>query len=153
MTSKRRRCPDCGGSLTGDHPSPTGDHPQVGLTSEYGVHAHVDVGIAQLVTACWDLDIATTNSCQGGADEHAYLAFPAGFTERFARAATSGAHPEELEAAPEDSLDLRIYEFRDFDDPLGWRWVVGYPWATGFAAHFPPADIPELVRRLESYRW
>lgn len=144
MTRKHQKCPDCGGPFTGDHP-------EVGLTNEYGVHVHLDEQIAPLVSACWDLVIPTVASCQGSADERAY-SFPPGSAEAFARVASTD-RPEVLEAAPEDSLDLRIFEFRDSDDPLGWRWMPGYPWAgVGFSVYFPPADIPELLRRLESYR-
>ena len=122
------------------------------MTSEYGVHVLVDDGISRLVAACWDLNIPTVASCQGSADAHAYLSFPPGSAEAFARVVSTD-RPEVLEAAPEDSLDVRIYEFRDIADALGWRWMPGCPWGgTGFSVHFPAADIPELLRRSESYR-
>jgi len=144
MNRKRRRCPDCGGSFTGDH------H-EVGLTDEYGVHAHVDRDIAPLVAACWALSISTKASCQGSDEELAYMAFPAAFAEAFARAATLTDHPEDLEDGHEGDIDWRLYAV-DFDDPGAWRWIPGYPSNPGFSVYFPAADIPELVRRLESYR-
>jgi len=134
------KCRQCGGYFTGDHP-------QVGLTDEYGVHTHVDKGIAPLVAACWAVGIQTASSCQGGPDEPAILGFPAGSAESFARAATSTDRPEVLEATPEDALDWRIY---GLGDPGGWRWVPGYPWDPGFVVYFPPSDIPELTRRLQA---
>lgn len=146
-----RRCEECGGELgPDDH-----DHAQVGVTSEYGPHAHVDAEIAPLVVACWDLMLATMSSCQGALPDQplAYLGFAPGSAERFARAATLATTPAEQERTPEDALDWRIYELRDSDDPAGWRWIPGYPWAPGFTVYFPPADIPELARRLEVLRW
>lgn len=138
----RNRCNECGGQFTGDHP-------QVGITDEYGVHAHVDVGIAHLVQACWALGIVTTGSCQGGDGEPTTLGFGPGSAERFATAATSSRTGMELEAEPDDVLDWRIYEARHANDPTGWRWLPGYPWAPGFVVSFPPEDIPELTSRLQ----
>lgn len=141
-------CESCGGSLA---PGVSG-HVPVGITSEYGLHAHVDEGIARLVLACWDVGIVTGGSCQGGGSQHASLGFAPGSAESFARAATIARNLHEIEQIPDGSLDWRIYEFRDFEDPEGWRWIPGYPWGPGFSCHFPPSDIPELVRRLESFR-
>jgi hypothetical protein len=143
MTRKRRRCGDCGGSFTGEHR-------EVGLTDEYGSHAHVDSGIAPLVAACWAASIPTKASCQGSDEELAYLMLPTGFAEAFARAATLTDHPEDLE--DEGELDWRLYAFSDAVTKGGWRWIPGYPCNPGFSVHFPAADIPELVHRLECYR-
>jgi hypothetical protein len=139
--TRKRRCSECSGSFTGEH------H-EVGLTSEYGVHAHVDSGLAPLVAACWDLGIATTHSCQGSPDEHAYIALSPGVAEAFARAVTF-VGPEEFETLPDDSLDVRIYQLHDAETP-GWWWHPGYPWGvSGFVVYFPASDIPELTRRLQ----
>jgi hypothetical protein len=136
------RCGDCGGFFTGDHA-------QIGLTGEYGVHAHVDIGIASLIEACWARGIITTGSCQGGGGEKASLGFAPGSAQRFARAATLAGTAAEMEETPDGALDWRIYESRDSEDPTGWTWFPGYPWDSGFAVHFPPEDIPELTRRLQ----
>jgi len=133
-----RRCTKCGGRFTGDHP-------QTGITGEYGIHCHVDRALAPLIEACWLLGITTSDSCQGGGEEQAYIAFPSGFAEAFATAATWARTGQELEAQLDDALDWRIY----IGDPTGWRWTPGYPWRQGFAVHFPPGDIPELTRRLQ----
>jgi len=107
------RCEDCGGPLTPDG----ADHIAVPLTSEYGVHAHVDEGIVALVAACWDMGITTTSSCQGGGSEPASLGFGPDAAERFARAVTVSATPEELEARPDDDFDWGVYEH--------WHWQPG----------------------------
>jgi hypothetical protein len=121
------------------------------VTSEYGVHAHVDEGIAGLIEACWAFGIATTSSCQGGDGEKAHIGFPAGgHAERFAAAVTLATF-ETIESLPDEALDWRVYDLRDIDDSQGWRWSVGYPWSPGFGAHFPPEDVPELTRRLERF--
>jgi hypothetical protein len=131
------RCGDCGGFFTGDHP-------EVGVTSQYGLHAHVDAGIADLIRACWAIGIDTAGSCQEDPDDgRTYIVFRPGAAERFVGAATF----EDLDEAPEDSLGVRI---RGCDDPGAWQWQPhGFAWAVDFAASFPPSDIPELTRRLE----
>jgi spore coat protein CotH len=139
----RSKCNACGGRFTGDHP-------QVGITSEYGLHAHVDSEMADLIAACWDLNLATTSSCQGGKDETAYVGFGPGSAERFATFATEARTGGELELQAQDALDWRIYQMRDMGDPSGWRWIPGYPWASGFTVYFPPGDIAEVTRRLEA---
>jgi hypothetical protein len=49
-------------------------------------------------------------------------------------------------------LGWRMRETRPEDDPDAWTWVpAGWPWAVGFVADFPPADIPELTRRLSGW--
>jgi hypothetical protein len=98
-----RRCKECGGDLTPqDH-----DHAQVSLTSEYGPHVHVDVEIAPLVEACWDLMLATTTSCQGALPDlpQAFLGFAPGSAERFAQVATAARSEPEFGLTSE--LDLR----------------------------------------------
>jgi hypothetical protein len=140
------RCEECGGGLTPhDH-----DHEQVSLTSEYGPHVHVDVGIAPLVEACWNLMLATMASCQGNlAGEHlAYLEFAPGGAERFAQLATKATSESKFWRATESALDSRIYD--EGLDPAGWRWIPGRPWTPGFIVRFPPSDIPELTRRLNA---
>jgi hypothetical protein len=137
------KCSECGGFFTGDHA-------QVGLTGEYGDHAHIDEGIAPLVQACWALGIGTSGTCQGGGEVKVALGFAPGGAQRFARAATLARTPVEMEQNPEEALDWRIYEFRDYDDPAGWRWIPGYPWDPGFTVYFPPSDLYEVTRRLQA---
>jgi hypothetical protein len=149
MTQRRRepgnKCEVCGGPFTGDHP-------QVGITDEYGVHAHVDKGIAPLIQACWARGIVTTGSCQGGGGEKATIGFPSGgYAERFAAAATVATY-ETIEDLPFEALDWRIFTLTDEADPDGWWWMPSYPWDPGWGVHFPPEDIPELTRRLERSR-
>jgi hypothetical protein len=140
-------CSECGDVLT----SSQHDHRQVSL-SVFGVHAHVDEGIAALIAACWGVGIGTTNSCQGDPDTgRAYIGFERGAAERFVGAATTEDldDPASIEA---EVLGWRMRETRPEDDPQAWTWLPGgWPWAVGFVAIFPPADIPELTRRLE--RW
>lgn len=136
-------CPACGGEFTGEHP-------QVGLTTEYGVHVHVDSGIADLVLACWDLGISTVGSCQGDPGGKTFLGFGAGSAQRFATAATVARTGVDFEQTPEGVLDSRIYELRGPDDPDGWAWYPGYPFDPGFGLAFPSSDLPEVTRRLQA---
>jgi hypothetical protein len=138
------RCGDCGGFFTGDHA-------QIGLTGEYGVHAHIDIGIAPLIAACWGAGIATNGSCEDIGEGRAAIGFPPGNAEKFV-AATTGSDLDD-ESSPDDRLAWRMREIRPMDDPLGWFWLPGgFAWAASFGAWFPASDIPELVRRLEQWR-
>ena len=135
------RCPECGGPL--NHSS---DHPQVPLTDEYGLHAHVDEGIAELIAACWAAGIMTTSSCQEGRPGWATIGFAPGHAERFVGAATN----EDLDdPATFEGLGWRM---RGTESPESWVWQPGgFSWTVSFGADFPVADIPELVERLR--RW
>lgn len=122
------------------------------MTGIYGVHAHIDEALARLVAACWYIGIATNDSCQGGLPDQpeAYIGFAPGSGETFIRLATLASTPAELEAQPREALDWRIGQTAP-EEQDGWWWSAGYPWIPGFAAHFPPSDIPELTRRLERF--
>ena len=137
--TRNNACLECGGPFNGEHP-------QVGVTGDYGLHAHIDAGIAPLIEVCWELGLTTSFSCE----EPAYITFGPGSAERFATFATSARTGFELESQPEDALDLRIYQARDEDDPLRWRWLPGYPWTGGFTLWFPSSDIPEVTRRVQA---
>ena len=135
-------CSECGRPLT----TPDHTHRQVPITV-YGDHAHVDEGIADLITACWAMGIRTTGSCEGGHGAgKASIGFERGAAELFVGAATT----DELDdPATFGSLGWRMREIRPYEDPEGWTWTPGgWPWAVGFAASFPPSDIPELAARI-----
>jgi hypothetical protein len=51
-------------------------HPQVGIASPGSRRVvRVDEGIAEILIALWELNIATRFSCQGSASERAYVVF------------------------------------------------------------------------------
>ena len=138
------KCPECGGAL-----QQRDSHIQAPVTSEYGVHAHVDEGIAALIQACWRSGIPTQSSCQEDDPEtgEAYIGFAPGQAERFVAAATA----EDLDDP--STFEGLGWRMRGADTALDWRWQPGgFEWGVSFAAHFPPGDIPELVRRLERWR-
>ena len=82
---RMNECGECGRILTtADH-----DHHQVPITV-YGDHAHVDEGIADLITACWAMGIRTKQSCEGDPDTgKASISFELGAAEMFVGAATT----------------------------------------------------------------
>lgn len=141
--SSVRPCPICGGILNSeDH-----IHRQVPLMGEYGVHAHVDEGIAELLALCWRLGIWTHDSCEGDPQTgRAYISFAPDSGERFVGAATI----EDLDdPSTFESLGWRM---RGADTEDDWEWHPGgFPWGVRFSAHFPPSDIPELVRRFRRF--
>ncbi len=141
-------CPDCRELLT----TTEHNHEQVPV-SDFGgfTHAHVDIGIADLIAACWSLGIWTVHSCQGDPPtDRAHLSFERGSAELFVAAATT----ENLDdpEMPEDVLGLRMQVPPDPDYSDGWTWQPnGWLWAIRFVALFPPGDIPDLTERLR--RW
>lgn len=143
ISPDNHRCPECGGAL--QQPD---SHRQIPVTSEYGVHAHIDEGIAALIAACWSSGITTKSSCQEDPESKlAYVSFAPGSAERFVGAATD----EDLED-PATFEDLG-WRMRGAGTALDWRWQPGgFARGVSFAAYFPPSDVPELFRRLERWR-
>jgi hypothetical protein len=137
-------CLECGGPFTGDHR-------QIGLTGEYGVHAHIDIGIAPLIAACWAAGIATNGSCEDIGNGRAALGFVPGHAERFVGATTGSDLDDE---SPDDRLAWRMRTLQMVPDWDGaWYWLpASFAWAASFGAWFPASDMPELTRRLERWR-
>jgi hypothetical protein len=156
---KRGKCPEChkrlGNKLT--------THPQVPL-SYAGRHAHVDEGLFELLETCWQLGIWTAGSCQGtpgcggGEVGSADIALENGTAaENFCFAVTVPDWPAMyFDELPEGALGWRMREVRAPGDPGAWVWGISAEgtsperFEVGFYVHFPPADIPEITRRLKS---
>jgi hypothetical protein len=126
------------------------DHPQTHIALN-GREADVDVGMAELILACWRHDIETALSCQKGVGGRAWIEFPlAEDARRFL----------ELAVPNDDSGQLGGLWQRAFQGTayprVGWQWRC-HPVdlsddrestyaLTPIQAWFPPRDIPELVR-------
>lgn len=112
----------------------------------------VDAGMADLVTALWDLGIETTNSCQG-TDEHwrsAYLSMESAHFKRFLE-----MFEDDIEIAREARRrHLQIHEGESFvscwhgDMRESFSATVHKGdgrWVVNIALRFPPSFVPVLT--------
>jgi hypothetical protein len=136
------RCEECERPLDGGE-----DHPQAPVAA-WGMHAHVDQGIVELIEACWWDGIFTMSSCQEDPDDGlANITFAPGSAESFV-----GATGWDIIDAPDDALGIRMRRMSPDDTEGVWMWrPAGFSFGASFMASFPPSDIPELTRRLEAW--
>jgi hypothetical protein len=149
-----RDCTQCGGRLS-LHPVRHIQHGQLA--------ACVDVGVGDLVLACWQAGITTTESCQSYRDqpggppappgtELVFLSLPMADAERFANA---------LLHSGDQALHQRMF---GAGAPDGWELPTLIPGEEVFcpgreirlalevAFVFPRAEVPLLTGRLHAWR-
>jgi hypothetical protein len=115
--------------------------------------AHIDVEMAELVTACWKFGIITTESCQGfdvnqRGETEVFLSF--GEVEdyvQFAHALLLGGPRDEFVEAIEGSWDWSCHPIEWDRDISGDRITVPSMFVS---VVFPLKDVAEAIERLRS---
>lgn len=114
----------------------------------------IDEGIAELLAAMWHAGIDTVNSCEGHVDDLVYVVLAdLADLDRLLRLVSLGTLAVNVmnddvgapDSSPEEPWRWR-YRLRPVhpNGPGPWRFIV--------SVEFPPAQIPEIVRCLDTYR-
>lgn len=129
------------------HREVTVEHPRDGFIA-------IDENIADLMAAMWHAGIDTINSCEGHVDDLVYVVLAdLADLDRFLRLVSLGTLAVNVmnddvgapDSSPEEPWRWR-YRLRPVhpNGPGPWRFIV--------SVEFPPEQIPEVVRCLDTYR-
>lgn len=129
-------------------------HVEVPVTHPSGEVIGIDEAIAPLLAAMWAAGIDTINSCQGHVDDMVYLVLAdMADLDRLLSLVSLGSLAVSImnddigapDSSPEEPWRWR-YRLRPVhpNGPGPWRWIV--------SVEFPPAQVAEVIRCLETHR-